>query len=140
MLAQVEQNYTANLIGQDEVPPTNSEATGNSTLKLSSNGMSMKYEVNVKDIDKVTMAQIQQGQKGENGPVVVTLIQFKALTPTGPVNGLLAEGNITADKLQGPLKGKQISDLTTLIGENNVYVNVLTKQNPEGEIRGQIFD
>jgi hypothetical protein len=105
VLAQVEQNYTANLIGQDEVPPTNSEATGNSTLNLSSNGMGMKYEVNVKDIDKVTTAQIQQGQKGENGPVVVTLIQFKALTPTGPVNGLLAEGNITADKLQGPLKG-----------------------------------
>jgi hypothetical protein len=140
VLAQVEQNYTANLIGQDEVPPTNSEATGKSTLNLSSNGMSMKYEVNVKDIDKVTTAQIQQGQKGENGPVVVTLIQFKALTPTGPVNGLLAEGNITADKLQGPLKGKQISDLTTLIGENNAYVNILTKQNPEGEIRGQIFD
>jgi hypothetical protein len=37
------------------------------------------------------------------------------MTPTGPVDGLLAEGNITADKLQGPLKGKQISDLTTLI-------------------------
>ena len=54
--------------------------------------------------------------------------------------GLLAEGNITADKLQGRFRRKQISDLTTLIGENNAYVNILTKQNPEGEIRGQIFD
>ena len=53
---------------------------------------------------------------------------------------LLAEGNITADKLQRPLKGKQLTDLTTLVGENNAYVNILTKQNPEGEIRGQIFD
>jgi len=53
---------------------------------------------------------------------------------------LLAEGNITADKLQAPFRRKQISDLTTLIGENNAYVNILTKQNPEGEIRGQIFD
>lgn len=92
------------------------------------------------DIDNVTTAQIQQGKKGESGPVVVTLIRFKAITLTSPVDGLLAEGNITADKLQGPLRGKQISDLTTLIGENNAYVNILTKQNPEGEIRGQIFD
>ncbi|MFZ0557587.1 MAG: CHRD domain-containing protein [Nitrososphaeraceae archaeon] len=140
VLAQGKQNFTANLIGQDEVPPTNSKATGNSTLILSSDGMNIKYEVNVKDIDNVIAAQIQQGKKGESGPVIVTLIRFKALTPTGPVDGLLAEGNITADKLQGPLKGKQISDLTTLIDDNNAYVNVLTQQNPEGEIRGQIFD
>ena len=140
VLAQGKQNFTANLIGQDEVPPTNSKATGNSTLILGSDGINIKYEVNVKDIDNVITAQIQQGKKGESGPVIVTLIRFKALTPTGPVDGLLAEGNITADKLQGPLKGKQLSDLTTLIGENNAYVNILTKQNPEGEIRGQIFD
>ena len=139
VLAQGKQNFTANLIGQDEVlPPTNSKATGNSTLILSSDGMNIKYEVNVKDIDNV-IAVVQQGKKGESGPVIVTLIRLKALTPTGPVDGLL-EGNITADKLQGPLKGKQISDLTTLIDDNNAYVNVLTQQNPEGEIRGQIFD
>ncbi|MGA7369983.1 MAG: hypothetical protein WBX01_12710 [Nitrososphaeraceae archaeon] len=59
--------------------------------------------------------KFNKGKKCENGPVVVTHVRFKAMTPTGPVDGLLAEGNITADKLQGPLKGKQISDLTTLI-------------------------
>jgi len=139
-LAQGEQNFTANLVGQNEVPPTTAKATGSAEFILGSDGMIMKYEVNVKNIDNVTTAQIYQGKESENGPVVVTLIHFKALTPTGPVDGLLAEGNITADKLQGPLKGKQISDLTTLIDDNNAYVNVLTKQNPDGEIRGQIFD
>jgi CHRD domain len=49
------------------VPPTNSKATGNSTFMLSNDGMRIKYEVNVKDTD-VTMAQIQEGKKGENGP------------------------------------------------------------------------
>ena len=39
VLAQGKQNFTANLIGQDEVPPTNSKATGNSTLIHSSIGM-----------------------------------------------------------------------------------------------------
>jgi CHRD domain len=45
----------------------------------------MSYNVDVNNIDKVTMAHIHQGKIGENGPVVVTLINFKTLTPTGPV-------------------------------------------------------
>lgn len=52
-------------IGQDEMPPTNSKATGNSTLILSSDGINIKYELNVKDIDNVNTAQIQQGKKVE---------------------------------------------------------------------------
>jgi CHRD domain len=84
-------------------------------------------------------AQINLGKEVENGPIVVTLIRFKDLTPTGPMNGLLAEGNKTADKLQGLLDGKQLSDLTELIDDNNANVNVYTKQIPDGEIMGQIF-
>jgi CHRD domain len=41
-------------------------------------------------------------------------------------------------KLEGPLKGMQISDLTKLMEDNNTHVNVHTKQNPNGEIRGQV--
>ena len=63
----------------------------------------MTYKVDIKDIDKITMAHIHQGKIGENGPVIATL--FKAPTPTGPKNGLLAQGSITSDKLEGPLKG-----------------------------------
>lgn len=123
VLAQGKQSF----IGQNEMPPTNSKATGNSTLILSSDGINIKYKLNVEDIDNVNTAQIQQAKKGGNGPVVVTPICFKAIAPTVPVDGLLVEGNIAADKLQGPLRGKQISDLTTLIGKNNKYVNILTK-------------
>ncbi|MGA9844278.1 MAG: CHRD domain-containing protein [Nitrososphaeraceae archaeon] len=137
-LAQVEQKFTAKLSGQDEVQPTNTKAAGTAEFTPNSNGMIMSYSVDVNNIDKVTMADIHQGKKGENGPVVVTLIRFKTLTPTGPVNGQLAQGDISSSKLEGPLKGKQISDLTKLIEDNDAYVNVHTKQNPNGEIRGQI--
>ena len=95
-LAQEQQNFTANLVGQDVVPPTNSKATGNSEFTLSSNGMSMNYEVYVTDIDGVTLAQIYQGQEDENGPALSTLIRFKDITPSGPVNGLLTQGVITS--------------------------------------------
>ena len=138
-LAQEQQNFTSNLVGQDVVPPTNSKATGTSEFTLSSDGMSMNYEVSVTDIDGVTLAQIYEGQENENGPAVSTLIRFKDITPSGPVNGLLAQGIITADNLQGPLSGKQVSDLTELMENNNTYVEIQTTENPNGEIRGQII-
>ena len=56
--------------------------------------------------------------------------------PAGTVNGVLSKGNVTATDLQGPLAGKQISDLINLV--KLMYVNVHTTQNPKGEIRGQI--
>jgi hypothetical protein len=128
--------FTATLSGKDEVPPKNTKATGTAEFTLSSDGKTMNYKVSVKDIDKVTMAHIHQGKAGVNGPVVVVL--FKANSPTGPENGVLSQGNITSDKLEGPLKGKQISDLVKLIEDGNAYSNVHTQQNPKGEIRGQI--
>lgn len=137
--AQVPQNFTANLVGEDVVPPTNTKATGTSEFTLSSDGMSVNYEVYVKEINGITLAQIYQGQEGENGPAVSTLIRFKDITPSGPVNGLLTQGIITADELQGPLSGKQVSDLTELMENNNTYVEVQTTENPNGEIRGQII-
>ena len=46
-------------------------------------------------------------------------------------------GTITADKLEGPMAGKQISDLASTGANGMLYVNVHTEQNPNGEIRGQ---
>jgi hypothetical protein len=137
-LAQVEGKFITRLTGQDEVPPTNTKATGTADFAVHSNGKIMNYSVNVNNIDKVTMVNLNQGKKGENGPVVVPLIRFKSLTPTGPINGQLAQGNISSIDLKGPLKGMQISDLTRLIEDNNTYVNIQTKLYPDGEIRGQI--
>lgn len=59
-------------------------------------------------------------------------------SPSGPKSGVLAQGTITSDKLEGPLKAKQISDLVKPIEDGNAYANVHTQQNPKGEIRMQI--
>src|ERR1044071_3639982 len=53
-LAQGQQNFTANLVGENVFPPTNSKATGTSEFTLSSDGMSMNYLVYVTNIDGVT--------------------------------------------------------------------------------------
>jgi len=136
VFAQGAKKFTANLSGNEEVPSVDTKASGTAEFNVSSDGKTVSYKVDVKDINKVTMAHIHQGKKGENGPVVVTL--FKSATPSGPMNGELAKGDATANKLEGPLKGKQISDLVKIMEDGNAYTNVHTEQNPKGEIRGQI--
>jgi hypothetical protein len=131
-----QQTFTATMTGSEEVPPKNTQATGSAKFIPSSDGNSMTSRIRVANIDGVTMAHIHSGKSGKNGPIVVTL--FKSATPTGPMNGLLSQGTITSTNLEGPLKGKAISDLVKLINDGRAYANVHTQQNPKGEIRGQI--
>jgi CHRD domain len=133
---QSSNKFVTKLTGKDEVPPKDTKATGTADFELSSNGNMLKYKVNVMNIDKVTQAHIHSGKVGQNGEVVVTL--FKSQTPTGPKSGILSQGDITSANLEGPLKGKQVSDLIKLINNGEAYVNVHTEMNPKGEIRGQI--
>jgi hypothetical protein len=49
-------------------------------------------------------------------------------------------GTITADKLEGPLKGKPLSELAVAGANGSLYINIHTEQYPNGEIRGQIVN
>jgi hypothetical protein len=127
-----DQKFTATLSGQEEVPPTNSQATGMAEFTVM--GDSVEYTVNASGMQGVTAGHIHSGKQGENGPVVVTL--FKNDTPTNEVS---ETGSITPDKLEGPMAGKQLTDLASAMNNGDTYVNVHTEQNPDGEIRGQIM-
>jgi hypothetical protein len=127
-----DQKFTATLSGQEEVPPTNSQATGMADFTMM--GDSVEYTVNASGMQGVTAGHIHSGKQGENGPVVVTL--FKNDTPTNEVS---ETGSITPDKLEGPMAGKQLTDLASAMNNGDTYVNVHTEQNPNGEIRGQIM-
>ena len=127
-----EQKFMATLSGQEEVPPTNSQATGMAEFTVM--GDSVEYVVNASNIQGVTAGHIHSGKQGENGPVVVTLFKNDS-----PMNGVSETGSITADKLEGPMAGKQLTDLATAMTNGETYVNVHTEQNPNGEIRGQIM-
>ena len=135
--AAAEQKFTAKLFGDMEVPPVETNATGLAEFKPIQEENIVTYSLNVTDIDNVTAAHIHMGKQGQNGPIVVTL--FKPDTPTEKmVTGLLSEGNITTANLEGPLAGKQLSDLTSSMLANETYVNIHTAQHKNGEIRGQI--
>ncbi|MFY9565528.1 MAG: CHRD domain-containing protein [Nitrososphaeraceae archaeon] len=130
------QEFTAELSGEAEVPPVETEASGDATFELNSAGDQMTYTIDVENIDRVLYAHIHQGSSDENGDIVVTL--FNPSSPTAEVSGELANGTITASSLEGPLQGKQMSDLIGLINNGTAYVNVHTEENPPGELRGTI--
>src|SRR5918993_4887804 len=133
--AQQQNGYLTVLNGKNEVPShPDVTATGISGFIVNSGNSKVWYQIEAEGLRGVTQAHIHSGKAGENGPVVATL--FKGNKDT--VNGALVQGSITADKLEGPLKGKSILDLIDLFGKASAYVNVHTETFPDGEIRGQI--
>ena len=130
-------HFDAKLSGKNEVPPKATQATGTATFNVIGTN-SITYTVHVKNMQMVTAAHIHQGIAGQNGPVLVTL--FNTPTPSAMTNGELAKGTITATNLEGPLQGKQITDLISMIQSGGTYANVHTTANPMGEIRGQIVE
>src|SRR6266540_6134139 len=113
--AQQGQSFSTTLSGQDEVPPTKSNATGTAKFQVNENSSQVSYWVNITGIKKITQAHIHNGTSGQNGDVVVTLSKEKTAKgkETSPAIGFA--GNITKDDLQGPLKGKEVSDLVSLM-------------------------
>jgi Asp-tRNA(Asn)/Glu-tRNA(Gln) amidotransferase A subunit family amidase len=127
--------FTAQLDGDQEVPPTDTDASGSAVFTLNDNKTALQYTLNVTNIYNVTAAHIHLGPAGANGPVVVPLFSG---SEAGPVNGILAEGTIMSDDLTGPLAGMTLDDLVAEMDGGNTYTNVHTGKYPGGEIRGQI--
>jgi hypothetical protein len=136
VLAKPAVNFTAHLVGGNEVPPKDTLAQGQTIFMISDDETMISYRLIVANIENVTQAHIHIGAADVNGPVVAFLYGF-ALIP-GKFSGVLAEGTITAANLVGPLAGHPLSDLITEMRAGNTYANVHTMQNPGGEVRGQI--
>jgi hypothetical protein len=146
--ARPNSNFAVHLSGDAEVPPRETRAQGQATFKLSADGLSLSYRLNVANIENVVAAHIHLGAATENGPVVAFL--FGPAAPGGGrTNGVLATGTITGANLVGPLAGQPLSALIDAMIAGNTYVNVHTNDGidpsntgpgdfPGGEVRGQI--
>jgi hypothetical protein len=132
VLAQGPAKFGFNLTGSEEVPPVQTNATGMADISpYTIAGDSITYSVNATNIKDVTAGHIHFGKQGENGPIVFTMFKYDP-----PRDEVLETGTITADKLEGPLKGKQVSDLAFAGANGSLYMNIHTLENPNGEIRG----
>jgi glucose/arabinose dehydrogenase len=132
--------FSAELSGDQEVPPVDTAASGDASFTLSEDGTELEFELQVANIQDVTQAHIHLAPPGVNGPVVAFLFGF---VPGGVTidDGTLAEGTITEDDLIARPAvgfGGTMEELIARIRAGDAYVNVHTIDHPGGEIRGQL--
>lgn len=130
------QNWSVHLTGDQEVPPNDSRAQGQLTLKLSDDGQSIDFKLTIANIEDVRAAHLHVAPSDSTGPVVVNL--YTGPKKEGRYQGRLAEGTFTSADLVGPLQGQTLADLVAAIEAGRIYVNVHTDAYPPGEIRAQV--
>ncbi|WP_342761784.1 CHRD domain-containing protein [Bacillus sp. BR3(2024)] len=129
--------FFAKLRGRNEVPPVETDARGQAFFKLSRDELSLKFKLELFDIENVVVAHLHLGAKGANGPVVAFL--FGPITNPVSIECATFTGMITQEDLVGPLAGQTLDALVNEIIDGNIYINVHTVQHPNGEIRGQLY-
>jgi hypothetical protein len=102
-------SFRTDLVGEAEVPPIFSESTGSALI--AGNDSSLKYQINVTSLDKVTGVSLYKGDESENGQVLVSLLN--STEPSGLVEGKLVEGTINSSSILAPL-----ANLTTNVTLN----------------------
>jgi hypothetical protein len=136
--AQKAHTFSATLSGKDEVPPTKSIANGTAKFLVNENDSQISYWVNLTGLKKIIQTHIHNGTSGQNGDVLVNLSNSKsAKNPDNPEIQLT--GTVTKGDLQGPLKGRELSDLLIVMRNGQAYVNAHTEIYPKGAIRGQVM-
>lgn len=129
-------NFNASLKGRNEVPAVDSKGAGQVSVKISKDETSLYYKITAANIENVIQAHFHMAPAGSNGGVVAFL-HGPVPQPSGPQNGVLAEGTITEASLIGSLAG-DFAGLVQAIRDGNIYVNVHTMAHPSGELRGQL--
>ncbi len=120
------ERYIAFLSGANEPTPTTTGAQGLATVTV--NGDSIHYRIELSNIDSAFLAHIHHGDAGTSSGVIVPL--YVGPRPSTDLNfsGLLVDSTVAVT-----------AAILSQIRGDTTYVNVHTKLNPGGEIRGQLF-
>jgi hypothetical protein len=105
------------LSGKNEVPPVNTQASGEGTISIADDG-AVTGSVTTKGV-QATAAHIHMGREGANGPVIVPFTK---------------EG----DTFKAPAGAKLNPDQMKAFQAGDLYFNVHSDANKGGEIRGQL--
>lgn len=153
--------FSADLTGSQEVDPGDGDATGTAQLRLNELGTGLRYTLNVSGLDFGNLAgvapqtpqtdddvvglHIHQGNRGENGDVVLGIVNpaqdeddFTVVINddgSATISGIWDESDPANQSLSN-----FVTDLrSTPDGEDtDLYFNIHTEGFPSGAIRGQI--
>ncbi len=115
---------SARMNGSQEVPAVTTNAVGVTAFSLNATHDTLCVKMTVTGLSgAITGAHIHMGATGVSGPVLFDLTSF--------ISGTSATFNITGNDLTPALLSEYL--------RGNMYLNVHTSANPNGEIRGQII-
>lgn len=126
-----DENFTAELSGDAQVPPIDVDGTGDATVTISDDESTVSWDVSYSGLTGDAAAgHIHYGAADEAGPV---MIPFETVSNDG------STGSFSADDYEG---GDGLPDdwsaVLDAIRDGEAYVNIHTAENPNGEIRGQL--
>jgi len=118
--------FKANLDGKDEVPPNTAGGAGFVTVAYDPVSKKITWEGNYKGLTGPVIAAHIHGpaDPGKNAPPVIWLTKKGDQNPNFP-DVFKGSAELTDDQLKELMFGRY-------------YVNIHTKANPAGEIRGQL--
>ena len=109
---------TLMLSGAEEIPPVDTQASGISRIAVIGD-KTVTGSVEVRNLN-TTAAHIHLAPKGQNGPVIIPLVKTGENVWSVPANTILSSAQFDAYR------------------SGNLYVNVHSAANPNGEIRAQL--
>jgi CHRD domain len=113
------------LSGSEQVPPVQTQGTGTANLTYDPDTRVVTWNITFSGLSSdATMAHIHSPAPiGKNAPPVIWLSQRGSSSVSSPITG------------QATLSPSQAREFLA----GNTYVNVHTKEHPDGEIRGQVI-
>jgi hypothetical protein len=135
------EKFRADLTGDVEVPvPVVTDTSGDFRLAYDDFDGIATYRIRLNDGLRVFMAHIHCAPAGANGPIVVWLAGNPGSDRAWEVDGKwIDNASFTdADVIPGTGCGDNLAELIETLRNGGAYVNVHTRANPGGEVRGQI--
>lgn len=138
-IALAAEPFAAPLSGDSEVPPVETDATGNATVTINDAATEISFEVTFEGLSgdgTATMSHIHYGAADVAGPVMIWLTEVGVTdgTYSSPISGTAGEAEFTPVE-NGP---QTFAEALQAIRDGMAYVNVHTVTNGGGEIRGQL--
>src|SRR5580700_9975573 len=118
-------SFTVPLTGDQQVPPVQTSGSGTANLTYDSATRVVTWNITFSGLTgPATMAHFHgPAPAGKNAGVKVWISQKGNMDVTSPISG---QATLSADDAQ-------------MFEAGNMYINVHTKANPGGEIRGQVM-
>ena len=135
------EKFRAKLSGAAEVPsPVDTDTRGEFRLAYDATGGTARYRLRLRDGVRVFMSHIHCGLEGENGPIVAWLAGAPVSPAAWDVDGKWIDNAVItdADIVPGTGCGDTVDQLVETLRFGGAYVNVHSRGNPAGEVRGQI--